>query len=106
MKLSPTYPAWYLWLVGKSYREIGQYELAIPAYHEAIEREPESTQARIWLTDSLVEIDRIEDAKTVAQGLLKLQPTFSVEGLMREATYDAAKRDRIMKNLRKAGLPE
>ena len=106
MRLSPTYPAWYLWIVGKSYRAIGQYELAIPAYQEAIEREPESKEARIWLTDSLVEMVHIEDAKTAAQGLLELQPTFSVEGLMREANYDPEKRDRIIKNLRKAGLPE
>jgi adenylate cyclase len=106
MRLSPTCPHWYLWLLGKSYRAMGQYELAIPAYRGAIEREPESKEARIWLTDSLVEIGRIEDAKTAAQGLLKLQPTFSVEGLMREANYDPEKRDRIMKNLRKAGLPE
>ena len=106
MRLSPTCPHWYLWLVGKSYRAMGQYELAIPALQEAIEREPESTTARIWLTDSLVEIDRLEDAKSAAQGLLELQPTFSVEESSLEATYDAAKWDRIMKNLRKAGLPE
>ena len=106
MRLSPTYPHWYLWLLGKSYRAMGQYKMAIPAYQEAIKREPESKEARIWLTDSLVEIDRLGEAKTVAQGLLELQPTFSIEGLIREANYDPEKRDRIIKNLRKAGLPE
>jgi len=106
IKLSPTYPHWYLWIVGKSHRAMGQYELAIPVYREAIEREPESTAARIWLTDCLVEIDCMEEAKSVANDLLLLQPTFSVGGSTREANYDPEKRDRILKNLRKAGLPE
>ena len=106
MRLSPIYPHWYLWGLGKSYRSMGQYELAIPAYQEAIGREPESVEGRIWLTDSLIEVRRIEEAKSAAKELLKLQPTFSIAGLMRDSSYDAPKREKIIKNLREAGLPE
>ena len=106
MRLSPICPHWYFWQLAYCHREMGQYDLAVSAWEKAIEQEPNSSEPRIWLADSLVLADRIEEAKIVAQELLKMQPTFSVQGMLREAQYDEARRARIIKNLRAAGLPD
>ncbi len=106
MRLSPIFPPWYFVVLGKGYRLMEQYDSAISAYEEAVKREPESNLARIWLAYVLIEAEFLEKAKSVAEDILSIEPTFSVADWMRESNYTPAEREKLLKNFRKAGLPE
>ncbi len=106
MRLSPIFPPWYLVILGKGYRLMEQYDSAISAYEEAVKREPESILARIWLAYVLIEAAFLEKAKSVAEDILSIEPTFSVADWMRESNYTPAERERLLKSFRKAGLPD
>ena len=100
------WPPWYFVVLGKGYRLMEQYDSAISAYEEAVKREPESNLARIWLAYVLIEAEFLEKAKSVAENILSIEPTFSVADWMRESNYTPAEREKLLKNFRKAGLPE
>ncbi|MGD9032466.1 MAG: tetratricopeptide repeat protein, partial [Desulfobacteraceae bacterium] len=53
------------------------------------------------------QLGRVEEARTYAAELLKMMPNFSLEGFRKVYAYkDPAHLERILVNLRKAGLPE
>ena len=106
MRLSPIFPPWYSVVLGKSYRLMEQYDLAISAYSEAVKREPESNLARIWLTYVLIESGLVEEANSVGQEILRVEPAFSISDLKIGSNDTQAERKKLRKNLSAAGLPE
>ena len=77
MRLSPIYPAWYLAMLGACYHVMKENELAISTLKEGVELEPDSPLCKLWLTSSLVERGMLEEAKSVAREVMRIEPNFS-----------------------------
>ncbi len=108
MRLCPVYPAWYLLLLGQCQYQIGENDQAISTLREAVEREPDSALTMVWLANVLAEVGSVEEAKSVVERILTIDPTFTLTrgALGLSLTKDPALNKRVLENLRKAGLPE
>ncbi len=105
MRLSPTYPAWYLGDLGFSYRLLGRYEDAIRVFREYGERSPGF--GHIDLAIIYGELGRKEDAAAEAARLLAARPSFTITSWRESQLYkDSAQLEADVKALRLAGLPE
>ena len=103
-RLSPFHPAWYLKILGVCYQLMKEHDLAISTLKEAVQREPESAHFRLWLVSALVEAKQLDDAKTVAREVMRIEPGFSTRIWEELCFKDADLNDRISQNLRRAGL--
>jgi len=108
MRLCPIYPAWYLLLLGDSYRLMGKQDLAIRTLKGAIEREPDSAQITVLLANVLAGAELLDEAKVAAEKVLDIDPTFTLTGGLAGICFykDPALNEKVLENLRKAGLPE
>ncbi|MHC4791913.1 MAG: adenylate/guanylate cyclase domain-containing protein, partial [Planctomycetota bacterium] len=111
MRLSPYYPTWYLKYLAMSYCMAGAYEKAIAPLKKAIERAKvergQLVPPHIHLVHTFVGLGQIEEAKALADTVLKLDPNFSLGNWQKSLFYkDPADLDRHLNALRKAGLPE
>jgi len=87
----------------------GEYEKAITAYEESIERsKAEGSQIvpnYLYLIHSLVGLGQIEEANALTVEVLKLDPNFSLENWQKSRFYkDSEDLERHLNALRKAGL--
>ncbi len=107
MRLCPIYPAWYLWVLGSSYRLTGEPERALEAFRTSAAQDPDYLGVRVSLASLLGELDRVEDAKGAARDVLRLSPDFSIALYIKGLNYrDKAAKQRFENGLRAAGLPE
>ena len=108
MRLCPIYPAWYLLVLGDSYRLMGENDLALSALREAIKLEPDSALTSVFLAGFLAEVGLINEAKATVDKVLSIDPTFtSTRGMAGICFYkDPALNEKALVNLRKAGLPD
>jgi hypothetical protein len=61
----------------------------------------------MWLVKTYADMGRMEEARAGAQELLKLHPSFSVEGEVNVLEYqDRTVLERMETTLRQLGLPE
>jgi adenylate cyclase len=111
IRLNPNYPAWYLWVLGPSYRMAGRYDQALAAFEKLLERslkgEHNPLFAHLYLTDVYMQLGREEEARAHAAQVLSLDPNFSVERWGRTQDYkNPSLLEPVLDNLRKAGLPD
>ncbi len=106
IQLSPSYPAWFLASLGMCYYVIGKNDRAISTLREAVRMEPDSALPRIYLTIVLVEAGLSEDARQVAQEIMRIDRHFSVKNWYGAQFKDANLKQRILGHLLCAGLPE
>jgi tetratricopeptide (TPR) repeat protein len=108
MRLCPIYPAWYAAVLADGHRLMGEQDLAIRLLKEAIEREPDSAVASVSLTNILVDVERLDEAKAVAEKVLSIDPTFTLTRAAAGICFykDPTLNEKALENLRKAGLPE
>jgi adenylate cyclase len=107
MRLSPFYPAWYLYNLGLSYHLTGQYEEAIETLKKAIQRRPDSLFPRVRLVAVYSDLGREQEARAEAAEVLRIKPDFSVEGWAKANPFrDTAIVEHRKELLRKAGLPD
>jgi adenylate cyclase len=107
MRLSPFYPAWYLYHLGLSYHLTGQYEKAIETLKKGIERRPDSLFPRVRLVAVYSDLGREQEARAEAAEILRIKPDFSVEGWAKANPFrDTAIVEYRKELLRKAGLPD
>lgn len=105
MRLSPTYPAWYLGDLGFSYRLLGRHEDAIRVFREYGERSPGF--GHIDLAIIYGELSRKEDAAAEAAQLLASRPGFTITSWRESQLYsDPARLEADVTALRETGLPE
>jgi adenylate cyclase len=91
--------------LGIAYREAGRYEEAIAACQKAFQREPNNLFAHLILAATYIMIDRVGEARAEANEVLRINPKFSVERLMKVRPHiDPANTARLAEALRKAGL--
>ena len=109
LRLSPFDPLIYLPYVGLAYAHFaaGRFEEAVAAASLATQSNPRFTPLHMLHAASLASLDRREDAKTVVQRLLELQPGITVATAILSARYVDPKNIGALENaLRRAGLPE
>jgi adenylate cyclase len=108
MRLCPIYPAWYLLVLADAYYLMGKQDLAVSMLKKATEQEPDSALPSVWLANILADAELLDEAKAAAEKVLSIDPTFT---LTRSAPgicvyKDPALSEKVLENLRMAGLPE
>jgi adenylate cyclase len=111
VRLAPYSPDFYLSVLAQAYRQMGRYEDALAMYKKALERAQKNkanvATPLIGLVDVCEQLNRREEAQSFASELLRILPNFNLEGYSSIYGYrNPAHTERILVNLRKAGLPE
>jgi len=109
LRLSPFDPLIYLPYIGLAYAHFaaGRFEEMVSAANLATQSNPRFTPPLILLAAALGCLDRSEDAKTVVQRLLELEPGITVSSAIRSACYENPENIAALGSaLGKAGLPE
>jgi TolB-like protein/predicted Zn-dependent protease len=107
MRLSPYYPAFMAANLGLSYMMIGEYDKAIAAYEEVLERNALILFSYERLTAIYALKGDMAKARKHAARVLELKPDFTVQGWSKALFYtNQEDMDRELNALRLAGLPE
>ena len=105
MRMSPFYPAWYLFRLGLAYHLAGQYEEAIETLKKGIEREPDKYYPHARLAAVYSDLGREQEARAEAAEVLRIRPDFSVETYAKANPFrDPAIVEHRKELLGKAGL--
>ncbi len=104
IRLCPFPPVWYLSVLGAGYYLDGDADSAIAALEAAIEREPDSNLARLWLIGALVESGQIEKARRLARDAMEISPEFDARSWVESFVSDASAQQRVLDSLREAGF--
>jgi tetratricopeptide (TPR) repeat protein len=106
-RFSPVTPAILIFLEGRAYHTLGRYEEAITAFERARARNPKMLLAVAFLAMTYANAGRVEEARVVAQDVLKLSPGFSAKGFVGAFSYkDRTKSEHAIATLLELGLPE
>ena len=89
---------------------LGAYEDALNLFRRSIELNRNNATGRFYLAATLVELDRLDEAKSEVKAALALNPNFTLRRY-RDATQSdnpvfLKGRERIIEDMRKAGVPE
>jgi adenylate cyclase len=104
IRLNPFPPAVYFVQLAVSYRDSEQYEKAIEASKKALQREPNNQFAYIHMTISYIRLGLEKEARAAAAEILRINPKFSLERYAKILPFPQPLVDRIIEDLRKAGL--
>ena len=106
MRLDPFYPPSYTYWLGKGHYFNGNYEEAIGLIRVGAERLPGSVAPRVLLTAVAARLGRHEEARAAAAEIMTLRPGFTVVDWLKVIRIvDREYAERLMDDLRKAGLP-
>lgn len=85
----------------------GDYDAAIEALERGQERNPNAIRIKIPLAASYVRAGRQDDAQWVAEEVKMLSPTTTVSSIEKAIPIaQPAFKEALLKDLRKAGIPE
>jgi len=107
-RVSPRHPASFAWSLSYAQLFAGHYEEAIETANRVKTRAPDRDHARIVLAAAYSAVGRMEQAKSEARELLRIDPKFSVSG-WKDGQPDFKDRtmlDKVSGLLVQAGLPE
>jgi adenylate cyclase len=104
IRLNPLPDAEYFIPLTVAYRDSGQYDKAIEASKKVLQREPNSQWAYIHMAVSYIRLGRDEEARAAAAEILRLNPKFSLEPYAKILPFPKPVADRVIEDLRKAGL--
>jgi len=106
MRLDPHYSNILLHLLAQAHFSLGQDEIAATHLVERIARNPNTDASRMLLAACYGHLGRTEDARAAWQGLLGVNPGFSLAQRAQVLPYkDSSDFGRIVAGLAKAGLP-
>jgi adenylate cyclase len=107
-RLSPISSTTVLWNLANTYRLLGRYEEALAMFRETLRRSPNQMPAKLGLVATLMLMGREREARAEAEGVLKIDPNFSLESfakMQRQGFKNQEDVERlIIEPLRKAGL--
>ena len=111
MRLNPHYPAWYLYILAKSYFHEGRYEKAVEAGNRVLVRAQKGEFpplfVHLYLSAAYIELDRREMASAHVEEVLKINPKFSLENFAKFNRFkNNSDFESYLASLRKAGLPD
>jgi tetratricopeptide (TPR) repeat protein len=99
-----------LGLYGPRQAVSGAYEEALGLYRRAKELNPNYPTGRFNMAAALVELGRLDEARAEVQAGIALNPGFTIRRYRAGAQSDnpvfLKGRERIIENMRKAGVPE
>jgi adenylate cyclase len=104
IRLNPLPTANYFVHLAISYRDSGQYEKAIEAAKKALQREPNNQWSYIHMAVSYIRLGQEKEARAAAVEILRINPKFSLERYAKILPFPQPVTDRIIEDLRKAGL--
>jgi len=105
MRLSPTYPPWYLYVLGQAYRLSGRYTEAIAVFKAYRDLNPNAPFPYLHLALTYSLMDQGEEARAAINEALRLQPTYSLKQAAKAYPYKSLEvLERELGALRKAGL--
>jgi tetratricopeptide (TPR) repeat protein len=107
--VSPYHPAVWLVSIARAYLSTGRYQEAIEACELMLDRsrkgEVNPFFAHLYLTEAYAGLGQIGRARAQAEEVLKIKPSFSMEGEKLLAAYkNPADKEHHFTLLRKAGL--
>ncbi len=106
-RMSPLYSAWYLAVQAHAYRLMARYDEAIAVYGDSIARNPDHIGPRIGLTACLAEVGRLDEARSEAAEILRINPSFTLTKYAERLTYkDPSHAERSLNALREVALPD
>jgi TolB-like protein/Flp pilus assembly protein TadD len=107
VRLDPFSSSFSLRSLGNAYSFMGRHEEAISICKKAVQRAPNDLISHLILTRAYSMAGRMEEARTAAAEILKINPKFSLESYAKRLNFkNQADSDRAIEALRKAGLPE
>jgi len=104
IRLNPLPDAEYFIPLAVAYRDSGQYEKAIEASKKVLQREPNNQFAYIHMAVSYIRLGQEKEARAAAAEILRINPEFSLERYAKILPFPQPVADRIVEDLRKAGL--
>lgn len=105
IRLSPVAQPWFPEVLATADYLCGNFEEAIASANQALALAPDSIDARLLLTASLVETGRLEVAKETAREILSIDPDFTLARFSASQPYqDVAVLKRLIDSVRRAGL--
>jgi adenylate cyclase len=101
MRLNPFYPDVYLWILGETYFDLGDYEHAVGT----LQKMRNKSEGHRLLAASYAHLGKLEEARHHAQCVMAAHPNFSIEH-WRNVPPDENPEplERFIDGLRKAGL--
>jgi TolB-like protein/DNA-binding winged helix-turn-helix (wHTH) protein/Flp pilus assembly protein TadD len=107
MRLNPYYTWDYLYNLGRAYVETDNLDEGIAALEKARDRNENAVPVRIHLAVAYVRAGRLEDAEWEVEQIQVLNPGETVSHTRKSyPILDKAKKERLLDDLRKAGMPE
>jgi adenylate cyclase len=107
MKLNPHYTWDYPYNLGRAYYSKGEYQRAIVPLQQALERNENALQPRLFLAASYSGLGMQDDAEWEIEQVLNINPIMSISHLKLTSRIDHKASMKIYVSLlRKAGLPE
>ena len=112
LRLSPHDGHVYLWCLfaGQAKLILGKEEDAVAWLRRSVEANTKLAISHFFLAAALAHVGRLAEARSEAQAGLAINPTFTISRARASASSDdpigVAVRDRIVEDLRKAGIPE
>jgi len=107
IRLNPSPDYWNFVILGLCYRQRGEYEKALAAFKKAFQVNPDHKEIHAYLTTTYSLLGRQEEAEVEAQKVLKHDPDYSVERVLKRFPYKNQTYVKLLADaLKKAGLPE
>ena len=107
MRLNPFFTWDYYYNLGRAYYTMGRYEEAIDYLLKAKERNENVIQVRLLLAASYVNVNRMDEAEWEIEEVHFLNPTETLTHTRQTIPMtNLAYLDKLISDLRKAGLPE
>lgn len=107
IRLNPTSSYIYLSNLGRDYYFLNRHDEAIESLQDATFRNENYLNAHLYLAATYASLQRLDDASWEVEKILILEPEFSLKYWAETQPYKSkARRDYIVADLRKAGLPD
>jgi tetratricopeptide (TPR) repeat protein len=100
---------WVAWMA-LAKLHLGAYEDALNLYRRSMDLNPNYPTGRLYLATTLVELGRLDEARSEVKAALVLDPNFTLRRFRDAAQSDdpvfLKRRERMIEDMRKAGAPE
>lgn len=106
IRLSPTYPTWYLSILAFAHYQSGRYDEAEKLLKDALQREPAYANARLVLASVHHARGRVEEARHEAREVMRHNPDFQLRDFETQLAIvkDGEMLSRFLDVLRQLGL--
>ncbi len=97
----------YPYNLGRAHYDLGEYAQAERALREAVYRNDSAVMPHLYLAATYVRLNQQDDAEWEIEQVRVIEPNVSLTHVASRAPFgDEAMRDRLLADLRHAGLPE